>query len=244
MILLALRHFRRNFVSYLALFVALGGTSYAAVRLPSNSVGSLQITKNAISSSKVRDKSLLARDFKPGQLPAGKPGDTGPAGPQGARGPQGAQGPQGAKGPAGAPGLKGDTGSPGPAGPVNVLYKRQVGTVTSSDSVAIASIALPAGKWLLSGSVVADDASTTADALANCFIATVGPGPIASPAEVWLVAHNGGVKPQTLSVQAISDSASAGTATLYCNDLIFSGPSIKFSLGTLTATSATTVTEG
>jgi collagen triple helix repeat protein len=238
MILLALRHFRRNFVSYLALFVALGGTSYAAVRLPSNSVGSLQITKNAISSSKVRDKSLLARDFKPGQLPAGKPGDTGPAGPQGA------QGPQGAKGPAGAPGRKGDTGSPGPAGPVNVLYKRQAGTVTGSDSVAIASIALPAGTWLLSGSVVADDASATADALANCFIATVGPGPIASPAEVWLVAHNGGVKPQTLSVQAISDSDSAGTATLYCNDLIFSGPSIKFSLGTLTATSTTTVTEG
>jgi Collagen triple helix repeat (20 copies) len=238
MIRVALRHFRRNFVSYLALFVALGGTSYAAVRLPSNSVGSLQITKNAISSSKVRDKSLLARDFKPGQLPAGKPGDAGPAGPQGP------QGPQGAKGPAGAPGLKGDTGSPGPAGPVNVLYKRQSGTVTSSDSVAIASIALPAGKWLLSGSVVADDTSTTADALANCFITTVGPGPVASPAEVWLVAHNGGVKPQTLSVQAISDSAFAGTATLACNNLIFSGASIKFAAGALTATSATTVTEG
>jgi hypothetical protein len=67
---------------------------------------------------------------------------------------------------------------------------------------------------------------------------------MASPAEAWLVAHNGGVKPQTLRVQAISDSSSAGTATLYCNDLIFSGPSIKFTLGTRTATSATTVTEG
>src|SRR4051812_26982597 len=98
MIPVALRHVRRNVVSYVALFVALGGTSYAAVRLPSNSVGPLQITKNAITSSKVRDSSLLARDFKAGQLPAGKPGDTGPTGPQGARGPQGATGAAGTPG--------------------------------------------------------------------------------------------------------------------------------------------------
>jgi collagen triple helix repeat protein len=238
MIPVALRHVRRNVVSYVALFAALGGTSYAAVRLPSNSVGPLQISKNAITSSKVRDRSLLARDFKAGQLPAGEPGDTGPAGPQGARGPQGATGA------AGTPGSKGDTGSQGPAGPVNVLYKRQAGSVTSSNGVEIASIALPAGKWLLSGSVVADDASTTADALATCIIGTVGPAPVSSTAEAWLLAHNGGAKPQTLSVQAISDSASAGTATLQCNELIFSGPSIQFSLGSLTATSATTVTQG
>ena len=36
---------RHNVVAYLALFVALGGTSYAAIRLPANSVGARQIKK-------------------------------------------------------------------------------------------------------------------------------------------------------------------------------------------------------
>ncbi len=35
----ALNHLKSNAIAYLALFVALGGTSYAAVRLPAGSVG-------------------------------------------------------------------------------------------------------------------------------------------------------------------------------------------------------------
>ena len=83
---------RRHHVALIALFVALGGTSYAAVKLPRNSVGTKQLKKNAVVSSKVKDGSLLVRDFSAGQLPAG---------PQGAAGSQGAVGPQGAQGPAG-----------------------------------------------------------------------------------------------------------------------------------------------
>jgi hypothetical protein len=70
-----------NVVSLLALFVALGGTSYAVAKLPKNSVGSKQLRKSSVTSSKVKDRSLLATDFKAGQLPAGVQG------PQGARGP-------------------------------------------------------------------------------------------------------------------------------------------------------------
>ena len=91
-------HVRANAVGYLALFVALGGTSYAAVRLPTNSVKATQIAAGAVRSSEVKDRSLLAKDFKLGQLPAG------------ARGPAGAPG---APGGPGAPGLKGDKGEPG-----------------------------------------------------------------------------------------------------------------------------------
>ena len=67
-------------VAYLALFVALGGTGYAAMKLPKNSVGSKQIKSNAVRSGKVKNRSLLAKDFKAGQLPKG------PKGAQGDRG--------------------------------------------------------------------------------------------------------------------------------------------------------------
>ena len=79
-----------NVTATLALIVALGGTSYAAIRLPANSVGSPQLKKQAVTNSKlranavtsatVRNGSLRAKDFKPGQLPAGPVGPAGPAG--------------------------------------------------------------------------------------------------------------------------------------------------------------------
>ena len=80
-------------VAFVALLVAMGGTGYAAVALPKNSVGTKQLKKNAVVSSKVKSGSLLRSDFKAGQLPAG---------PQGPRGLQGLQGPPGPQGPAGA----------------------------------------------------------------------------------------------------------------------------------------------
>lgn len=68
-------------IALIALFVALGGSSYAALKLPRNSVGSSQIRKNAVTSVKVKDRSLLATDFKAGQLPRGETGATGARGP-------------------------------------------------------------------------------------------------------------------------------------------------------------------
>jgi hypothetical protein len=54
-----LRYLQRHHLALLALFLATGGTSYAAARLPANSVTTRQ----------VKDFSLLRRDFKRGQLP-------------------------------------------------------------------------------------------------------------------------------------------------------------------------------
>jgi hypothetical protein len=76
----------------LALFVALGGTGYAALKLPKNSVGAKQIKRNAINSAKVRNRSLKVVDFGAGQLPAGR---RGPQGQRGANGTNGTQGPPG-----------------------------------------------------------------------------------------------------------------------------------------------------
>ena len=55
-------------VACLALLLALSGTGYAALKLPRNSVTTLQ----------VKDGTLLARDFKAGQLPSGGGTTTGP----------------------------------------------------------------------------------------------------------------------------------------------------------------------
>lgn len=45
-------HVRSNVVGYLALFVALGGTSYAAATLPANSVGPAQLINHSITQVK------------------------------------------------------------------------------------------------------------------------------------------------------------------------------------------------
>jgi hypothetical protein len=80
-------------ISLIALVVALGGTGYAAITLPADSVGARQlkdravtgknIRANAVTSPKVKDFSLQARDFASGQLPAGPKGDQGVPGPAG-----------------------------------------------------------------------------------------------------------------------------------------------------------------
>ena len=55
-------------VSVIALVVALGGASYAAIQIPKNSVGTKQIKNRAVNSNKVKDGSLLLKDFKSGQV--------------------------------------------------------------------------------------------------------------------------------------------------------------------------------
>jgi Collagen triple helix repeat (20 copies) len=103
-------------VSLVALSVALGGTGYAAIVLPANSVGAKQIKRNAVTGAKVKNSSLVASDFRPGQLPAGPAGPVGPAGATGPRGPEGARGLEGPRGDTGATGPKGDTGETGAPG--------------------------------------------------------------------------------------------------------------------------------
>jgi hypothetical protein len=88
-------------IALLALFVALGGTSFAAISivLPPSSVGTTQLRNDSVTRAKiahesltsmlVKDGSLMATDFAPGQLPAGPAGPVGPAGPKGDKGDKG-----------------------------------------------------------------------------------------------------------------------------------------------------------
>jgi hypothetical protein len=110
-------HLRNNAVGYVALFAALGGTSYAAVRLAPGSVtnralatGSVSHAKlaaDSVSSANILNGSLKRGDFNAGTLKAlvknGSTGANGASGANGGRG-TGVMGPAGPAGPAGANG--------------------------------------------------------------------------------------------------------------------------------------------
>jgi hypothetical protein len=58
-----LNHLKANVVAYLALFVALGGTSYAAINLPAGSVGTRQLRSGAVTNKKLAKGSVGAADL-------------------------------------------------------------------------------------------------------------------------------------------------------------------------------------
>jgi hypothetical protein len=60
-----LHHFRSNAVGYAALFIALGGTSYAAVAIPAGSVGTRQLRNGAVTGSKLAKQSVSAASLDP-----------------------------------------------------------------------------------------------------------------------------------------------------------------------------------
>ena len=74
-----------NVVATIALFVALGGSSYAAIKVTGknvkdSSLSGKDIKNSTLTGSDVKNRSLLEVDFKAGQLPAGPQGAQGPAG--------------------------------------------------------------------------------------------------------------------------------------------------------------------
>jgi hypothetical protein len=143
-----IRYVRRHHIGLLALFIALGGASYAAATLPANSVGTKQIkknavtsekinknavtskkiNKNAVTSAKVKDGSLQGADFAAGQLPVG---------------PQGPQGPKGDKGDPGTPGARGERG---PSDAYNSFFGDSTAGATSPTELA--KQPLPAGEFI------------------------------------------------------------------------------------------------
>jgi hypothetical protein len=115
------KHMRGHFVAYLALFFALGGTSFAAVNaLPKNSVTSTQIKNGTILKADMNKKTVSAL--------------------RGLRGPRGLTGATGATGAAGATGAKGDTGATGAPGSALAYARIQAnGTLVASASKNVTS---------------------------------------------------------------------------------------------------------
>lgn len=123
-----LQHVRRNLAAYLALFVALTSTGYAASGklLPSNSVGSAQVINGSLQKSDLSGRAIAALH--------------GARGLRGLTGAQGALGPPGAVGAQGAQGIQGEQGLRGPAGLLGSLNQIE-GLPCQSQSAAGTAIA-------------------------------------------------------------------------------------------------------
>jgi hypothetical protein len=127
-----------NVVSSLALFIALGGTSYAVTQLPRNSVGSRQLKANAVSSGKIRNGAVERSDLAASALTT-------------------ARGPRGASGPAGDPGAAGVAGPPGLVGPSETIQVKRTAGVQfapgAGTGLTHATVTLAPGSWLLDAQV-------------------------------------------------------------------------------------------
>jgi hypothetical protein len=124
-----LRHLQRHFVEYLALFVALGGTSFAAAALVNGS----QIKPHTIPKNRLTNSAIASLT--------------------GSRGPRGPAGPAGATGAAGHAGAPGSAGAPGPAGVSGYQRVSATGVSVPADGSDVTALAeCPTGKQAISGS--------------------------------------------------------------------------------------------
>src|SRR5262245_25493226 len=177
------RHVRANVIAYLALFVALGGSSYAAVRLTPGSVTSRALASHAVTRTKlagnsvtgadVVSKSLTSSDFKPGSVLRGLKGDMGSTGDRGLQGLEGLRGATGPVGPAGAAGRDGSASIGAKA--------RLSGGAVSAAHGASTSVPLTGATWtqsageldLLAGSATVRIPATCTGSFGNALIVSV-----------------------------------------------------------------------
>jgi hypothetical protein len=122
-----------NITATIALFIALGGTSYAAIQIPRNSVGSSQLRSGSVGSSEVKNRSLRTIDLSVAARRA-LAGQRGPAGPQGPPGPAGT----------GAPGTAGASGA------LSLTFTTAPGIVAQGETTG-ASASCPPGQRVTGG---------------------------------------------------------------------------------------------
>ena len=134
-----------NVMATLAVFIALGGTSWAAVKITGANV-----KNGSLTGKDIRDRSIAPRDLK--KKVTGK------------RGPAGAPGPRGAVGPAGPQGER---------GPSLSTFVRGGAILDGNLPEHVAKLELPAGNWMLAASATMSNL-TTAQVTADCEL-RVGP---------------------------------------------------------------------
>lgn len=171
-------HIRGNAVGYVALFAALGGTSYAAVNLQPGSVRTAAIAPGAVTHSRLAARSvtetnllkhsLSAAVFKPGTIKkiTGANGNSGAAGPTG---------------PSGSNGKAGPTGPAGADGNASIVMRSQAGGAVTAPHGAATDIPLNGATWtqgandlnLIAGSVTIKTPASCTGSFGNSFLLSV-----------------------------------------------------------------------
>jgi len=153
-----------NVMATAALFVALGGSAFAAAKITGK-----DIKDGTITGADIKDGSLLRADFRSGQLPRGQQGAAGVAGAAGAPGAPGAPGAQGAQGI--------------PGGALALAHITLTGAVDAAHSTNIAggNVAHPNnGRYCISGlAFTPQSAAVTVGAGGTGFVARTSVGALA-----------------------------------------------------------------
>jgi Collagen triple helix repeat (20 copies) len=160
-------------IAMIALFVALSGSSYAAVtirasQIRNNSIPGAKIKTGSIPASKLRNNSITGAKLKNNTVGRAKlrtdalnptagggnlinaNSESDDDSPSGARGPQGPSGPRGLTGPQGPAGANGAAGAQGAAGTDSNLVRVTNGAVADATGAASAEISCVAGQALYS----------------------------------------------------------------------------------------------
>jgi len=131
-----------NVPATMPLSLALGGSAYAANTIRSRDIKNgevkrVDLANDAVISAKVKNGTLLSKDFKSGQLPAGPRGATG------------------------APGAKGDKGDTGPSDAFQA-FRNSISPPPLPDAATttLVTLPLPAGKYVVLGKLDFDGGGT------------------------------------------------------------------------------------
>ena len=168
-----------NVMATVAVFIALGGSSDAALRITGRNVPRNALTgadiknltgkdvrNNSLTGADVRslrsgdvaNGTLLAEDFATDQLPAGQQGPAGPAGPAGA---------PGATGPPGATGAQGQKGADGVSG--YEIVNTSTNSSIPAGAAALRQADCPTGKKAIAGGVdISGTIATAVDIFSSC----------------------------------------------------------------------------
>lgn len=172
-----------------------------------------------MTSPKVKDGTLLSKDFKAGQLPAGP------------------RGPEGPTGPAGTPGAAGQTGARGPSNAYTDFTATQIQIAPSPGTVA-ASIAVPAGNWVVFGRVNVFNNGVLATGDCSLFS-----GGAKIDAGLFKLSPTSGVNELPLSLQAPTTVAGPTVIQMTCEEESNPGVDFRISERRLTAIQVETLVQ-
>ena len=182
------RFVRQNTIALLALFLALGGTSFAAASF----INGKQIKPHSIPKNRLTNAAI-----------AGLKGN------RGARGAQGAQGTRGATGAQGVQGVQGAKGNQGPPGPVDLDYETAAVSVAAGTD-GLGQVPCPINMVATGGGAVTDPVGPAITINESDWINWALPPFVANAWEASI--HNGSASTVTLYVDVICTSPTSISA--------------------------------